>query len=163
MNRLFKAVLLVLAFAVVPRFVMAEAYIIPQDSDGRIPGNANQVGCDVIDATSTINYGLTTPVALYWIMTSSDVAGNYATLRDTDTLNTTSNVKMLAYANGTGGTSVYAASTLMPFPVPVIFRNGISIKLNQAPLTGGRWHFCVGRRSIGNARGLDTSFADSAD
>lgn len=171
MNRLFKAVLLAFTLAAIPRFVMAEAYIIPQDSFGNVPSDANQAGVDVIDTTMTFRTGLTTPVMLYWVMVSSDVVGNSAVLRDTDTLNTTSNVKMTVFPCSNGGTSLTAASTICQFNPPVLFRNGISINLIATPAgsaaqTGtvpGRWHFGIRRRMIGNARGVDTSFADTSD
>lgn len=164
MNKLIKAVLVAFALAVVPRFALAEEYLIPQDANGNIPGDANQYGCDVIDSTSTVGTGLTTPVLLYWVMVSSDAVTNYATLRDTNTINATSNVKMTVFPNGNGGTSITASSTIIPFNPPVIFRNGISIHLNAAPAgsaTQGRWHFCVRRRSIGSSRGVDTAFSDT--
>ena len=164
MNRLFKAVLVAFTLAVIPRFVMTEAYIIPQDANGNIPGDASQQGVDVIDSTAAlVNGGLNTPVCLHWVIVSSDVVTNYAVLRDSDTSNTTSNIKMTLYANNTGGTSLATASQVMIINPCAIFRNGIQIHLNQNTSAGGRWQFGVRRRSIGNARGVDTSFTDQAD
>ena len=163
MKSLLKMALVGLVLAL-PKFVMAERYLIPQDSHGNIPSDANLVGVDVIDSTSTVNTGLTSPVLLYWVMVSSDAATNYATLRDSATLNSTSNVKLTVYPNNTSGTSLASGSVIMNFNPPVIFRNGLSITLNAAPAGGGalgRWHFGIRRRVIGNANGQDTSFADT--
>ena len=157
----------ILAFLASP--TRAEYYTIGVDANGEYPGSVDLVGADVIDATSTVNYGLTTPVILYGVVVSSDAATNFATLRDTDTLNTTSNIKMTLYPNNSGGTSLASATSVLMLPAPVIFRNGISITLNAAPagssgtLSIGRWHFIVRRRNIGNARGQDVAFSDTAN
>jgi len=158
-----KALLKVFAVAafitLVTKPLMAEQYIIPQDSVGQIPGDISLVGVDVIDATGTRNYGITSPVILYGVCVSSDVVTNYAQLRDTDTLNSTSDIAMTVFPDGQ---STNAAQTLCTrLPAPVIFRNGLSITLGNAvgSTTKGRWQFFVRRRLIGNARGTDTSFS----
>lgn len=138
-------------------FVKAEQYLIPADSNGSIPGDVSLVGVDVIDSTGTQVYGTTTPVVLYGVCTSSIAVTAYATLRDSDTLNSSSDIKMQVYPSGlTVAGNVQTLCTT--FPAPVIFRNGMSISLSAAAGGGSnRWMFFIRRRVIGSARGLDTS------
>lgn len=144
------ALTLVVAFAYE---AMAASYGIPLDLNGRLPGDANLVGVDVIDSTGTQNYGLGAPGYLHWIAVSSATFVEVAVLRDTDTLNATSDIKMTVVSTTFSPTSVFT------FNPPVIFRNGISIKLLQA--SGGRWMFGY-RRRFDNDISVDPSTGTSA-
>lgn len=128
---------LVLALGVV---AYAANYVIPQSLNGNAPGDANLLGVDVIDSTGTRTYGLTAPCYLHWVLVSSDTASNYASIRDTDTLNTSSDIKLTV----TTAANVSGAPALITFNPPVIFRNGMSINLALA--TTGRWMFGYRRR-----------------
>lgn len=123
----------------------AESYTIPFDNNGNIPQDMTLIGGDVFVATSTIAMGSTSPVVLYGYSVSSDAVTNFAMLRDSATINSTSNIKLTLYPDATASS---AAQTLTrTLPIPVIFRNGLSINLNAAvtgaSTTKGRWMFYV--------------------
>lgn len=152
-------VLFGLSLAFLSSHAMAENYRIPTDADGRIPGDTNMVGADVIDSTGTAgNYGITEPVVLYGVCTSSIATTAYATFRDSATLNSTSDVKMVFYPNGiTVAGNVQTLCTTLP--APVIFRNGMSVTLSAAAGGGPntRWMFIYRRRLTGNVSGRDVA------
>lgn len=150
MKSLFKTMAVLFAFAF---SVEAANYGIPLDLNGRLPGDADLVGVDVIDATGTQNYGLTAPGFLHWVAVSSANYVETVVLRDTDTLNATSDVKMTLISTTFSPTAVFS------FNPPAIFRNGISIKLNQA--SNGRWMFGY-RRRFDNDISTDPSTGTSA-
>lgn len=134
----------------------AANYSIPQSLNGKEPGDADLLGVDVIDSTgSTTNYGLAAPCYLHWVAISSAAASEFATLRDTDTLNSTSDIKLTL----TTIVSSITSTQVITFNPPVIFRNGMSIKLNQNAL--GRWMFGY-RRRLDSDIGADPTVGTSA-
>lgn len=175
MKKLLKLAVFALAFSVIPRLAMAEDYIIPKDAEGITPGSIDLVGVDVISSTNTTGFGVGSPVILYWIAVSSDSLSNFATLRDSATINTSSYAKLVIFPSmdntlSQTGITTSTGTIITRFPAPVIFRNGLSIHLGNTPLgsagtagvqsTRGKWMFGIRRRSIGNIRG-DTAFSDN--
>lgn len=134
--------------------VRAENYTIPVDNNGFPPSDVNLAGVDVIDATGTRAYGITTPGVLYWVYFSSTNASLVVTTRDSDTLNTSSHANLTLKIAATGGTTAGTMVTLSP---PVIFRNGMSVLLSEAVLGTGRVSFGFRRRNIGNMPGKDVA------
>jgi len=137
----------------------AATYGIPLDLNGRLPSDANLVGVDVIDSTAaapTVPYGIAAPCFLHWVAISSAALAEVAVLRDTDTLNSTSDIKMtlVTKASGTGVTT-----EILTFNPPIIFRNGLSIKLNVNAT--GRWMFGY-RRRLDNDISTDPAVGNSA-
>lgn len=146
MNRIVKgaAALACVSFLSFP--ARAENYVIPFDNNGNIPAEIELVGADVFVDTGLAAIGSTTPVMLYGYSVSSDAVSNYAMLRDTSTLNLTSNIKLLLYPDSYATSA--AQTTTSRLPMPVIFRNGLSINLNSVVVgatgtTKGRWMFYV--------------------
>lgn len=176
MKTLLKLAFFTMAFSVIPRMAMAEEYIIPRDADSVIPGTVDMVGVDVISSTNTTGFGVGSPVLLYWIAVSSDALANFATLRDSATINTSSYAKLVIFPSmdntlSQTGITTSTGTVITRFPAPVLFRNGLSIHLGAVPLgsagtpgvqsTRGKWMFGIRRRSIGNARGTDVPFSDN--
>lgn len=142
LKTLLKSVAVLGLFLVLGSWAQAANYAIPPDLNGNKPGDANLVGVDVIDSTGTQNYGLLAPCYLHWVLVSSATPAEVAVLRDTDTFNSTSDIKLtLTTPTSSNGTLVPTLLTLNP---PALFRNGLSIKLSQA--AQGRWMFGVRRR-----------------
>lgn len=135
-------------------------YNIPADINGRVPGDASLVGVDVIDSTgSTTNYGLAAPCFLHWIAISSSAVSTYAVLRDSGTLNATSDIAMVVNSSGNQG----AALQVLNFDPPVIFRNGLSIRLNENMTGSGRWMFGVRRLRDGTRNAHPTAGVSASD
>lgn len=143
----------------------AENWTIPVDDYGHVPADINLVGIDVLDSTGTSVFGSTTPCLLYGVIVTSDVAGNYITLRDSNTLNSTSDIKMvlnpftiITTSNTalTGGQVLFM--TQQTFPAPIIFRNGLSANLNLTPTAGGRWHLMIRPRILNSTPGRETAY-----
>ena len=124
---------------------LAENYTIPFDRNGNIPSDINLIGADVFVDTGISAIGSTSPVVLYGYSVSSDAVTNFAMLRDSNTLNTTSNIKLTLYPDAYASSG--AQTITAKLPVPVIFRNGLSINLNSAVngvgAARGRWMFYV--------------------
>lgn len=140
--------------------VYAADYIIPQANNGQTPADANLVGVDVITATGTgNNYGITAPVFLHWVFISSVAAvGDFITLRDSGTLNSTSAKKLTIVPYVSTSTAI----SFWTFNPPIIFRNGMSITLNAV---NGRWNFGYRRKydgDIGNDASISTTVVTSA-
>lgn len=152
MKNLMKLVVMIVGLSA---FSQAANYVIPAGLNGNAPADADLLGVDVIDSTGTQIYGLAAPVYLHWVAVSSETQSNYATLRDSATLNGTSDIALTI----TTGANLTSGTTMLTFNPPVIFRNGIAIKLSAA--TTGRWMFGV-RRRLDAKIGVDPSTGTSA-
>lgn len=176
MKTLLKAAVAFACVSLLSFPVKAENYDIPKDNEGNIPADINLVGCDVFTATAATAMGSTRPVTVYGYSVTSEAITNFAFLRDSSTLNTTSNIKLALgwdaqcldkIANTSSASQV---SCHVRLPVPVIFRNGISI--NLATIIGGsghtgaqarpRWMFYVRYNDIGVVPGKKPSDADAS-
>lgn len=163
MQKLMKVALACVSVALLSFTARAEQYVIPFDNNGNLPGDINMVGGDVFVDTGLAPIGSTSPIALYGYSVSSDAVTNFAMLRDSATLNTTSNIKMTLYPDiySTSG----AQTNTVRFPIPILFRNGLSINLNAvvtgATGTKGRWMFYVRYLKEGSVPGKKPSDVNS--
>lgn len=176
MKTLRKAAVALFCVAFLSVQVRAEQYLIPQDGNGNVPSDISLLGADVFVATAATAIGSTRPVTVYGYSISSDVITNYAFLRDSNTLNTTSNIKLALGWDAQCGdriANVSSASTQschVKLPVPVIFRNGLSINLatiiSGSAHTGAqarpRWMFYVRYNDVGGVTGKKPSDVDPA-
>lgn len=155
MKKLFKVTAVLAFMFAFAHKADAALFGIPRDLNGNLPADGSLVGVDVIDSTGTQNYGLEAPCLLHWVAISSAAGSTFALLRDTGTLNSTSDIKMeiSAVANTTGSVVMYT------FDPPAIFRNGLSITLNEA--TVGRFMFGV-RRLLDTSRNAHQTAGTSA-
>lgn len=165
MQKYLKALMVLACVSFSHSFARAESYVIPFDNNGNMPGAIELVGGDVFVATGTAAIGSTTPVILFGYTVSSDVVTNQAILRDSNTLNTSSNAKLVLYVDANCGT-VGVQSCTTKLPIPVIFRNGLSINLSAASAgrTGGgngRWQFYVRYLNEGSVSGKKPSQVDT--
>lgn len=174
MKNLLKAVLPLIALVFMAYSINAEDFTIPVDNQGHVPAHIDLIGADVFVATGTAVFGTTRPVTLYGYSVSSDTLSNFATLRDTLNINATDFIKLTLFKDASCYNDYqlnFASGTLLTchskLPVPVIFRNGISINLN-ANVQGvdvdgtsrGRWMFYFRYNDIGSQRLLTPSQVD---
>lgn len=145
MNRYIRAMLSLACVAFMSFPAGAENYVIPIDNQGATPNDIDLVGVDVFVDTGLAAIGSTTPMVLYGYSVSSDAVTNFAMLRDSNTLNTTSNIKLTLYPDAYSSSG--AQTVTAKLPQPILFRNGLSINLNAvvtgASTTKGRWMFYV--------------------